>query len=200
MAKLISKSEFARRCNVSPQRVSQWIAEGKLSGAALVGEGRTSKINEAVAIEQLAGRLDTNQRQGNGIATNLAHVADEADDDDSTNAALEKRLLKAKVRGAEMLGQKRAEEEFLRRGILSETSAVQATWSRGFGEMLGAFEGAFPGFASEIAARPGASVKEIVIILRTAWSAERERLATIHRARAAAEPKTVAWQGSPPAA
>jgi hypothetical protein len=198
MSKLVSKSEFARRRGVSPQRVSQWISEGKISGTAIVGEGRTSKINEAVAVEQLAGRLDTGQRQGNGIATKLAQVAD---DEDDSNGSLEKRLLKAKVRNSEMLSQRREEEELLRRGILSETAAVKAAWSRGFGEMMSAFEGAFSGFASAIAAKPGASAREIVLILRTEWRAERERLAAIHRARAASQPEIVAWRGeSPPAA
>jgi hypothetical protein len=198
MSKLISKSEFARRRGVSPQRVSQWVAEGKITPPALVGEGRSAKINEAAAIEQLAGRLDTNQRQGNGIATKLAPVAD---DDVDSNPSLEKRLLKAKVRNSEMLSQKREEEELLRRGVLSETAAVKAAWSRGFGEMISAFEGAFPGFASAIAAKPGASAREMLHILRTEWRAERERLAAIHLARAAAEPEMVTWRGqSPPAA
>jgi hypothetical protein len=200
MTKLISKSEFARRRNVSPQRVSQWVAEGKITAPALVGAGRSAKINEAAAIEQLAGRLDTNQRQGNGIATRLANVANVADDD-AGNGSLEKRLLTAKVRNSEMLGQRREEEELLRRGVLSETAAVKAAWHRGFGEMISAFEGAFPGFASAIAAKPGASAREMVLILRTEWRTERERLAAIHRARAAGEAKTVTWRGeSPPAA
>jgi hypothetical protein len=197
MSKLISKSEFARRRGVSPQRVGQWVAEGKITPPALVGEGRSAKINEAAAIEQLAGRLDTNQRQGNGIATKLANVAD----DDVGNGSLEKRLLTAKVSNAERLGQKHQEEELLRRGVLSETAAVKAAWHRGFGEMIGAFEGAFPGFASAIAAKPGASAREMVLILRTEWRTERERLAAIHRARAGAEPEIVTWRGeSPPPA
>jgi hypothetical protein len=200
MSKLISKSEFARRRGVSPQRVEQWVAEGKITPPALVGEGRSAKINEAAATEQLAGRLDTNQRQGNGIATKLANVANVADDDVG-NGSLEKRLLTAKVRNSEMLGQRREEEELLRRGVLSETAAVKAAWHRGFGEMMSAFEGAFPGFASAIAAKPGASAREMVLILRTEWRTERERLAAIHRARAAGEAKTVTWRGeSPPAA
>jgi hypothetical protein len=189
---LITKSEFARRRGVSPQRVGQWIAEGKITAPALVGDGRAAKINEAVAIEQLAGRLDTNQRSGNGIATKLDPVAD---DDVDTNGSLEKRLLRAKVRGAEMINQRRTEEELLRRGILSETAVVKASWSRGFGEMLSSFEGAFPGFAAAIAAKPGASAREITLILRTEWRSERERLAAAHRAQAAAEPEIVPWNG-----
>ena len=45
----ISKGEFARRRNVTPARVSQWLSEGKISGAAIVGEGRGALIDEEIA-------------------------------------------------------------------------------------------------------------------------------------------------------
>ena len=68
---VVSKGEFARLCRVDPGRVSQWIKEGKLTGAALVGEGRSAKINVAVAHTQLKRRLDPNQMTANGIRTRI---------------------------------------------------------------------------------------------------------------------------------
>jgi hypothetical protein len=68
----ISKSEFAVRRGVSASRVSQWIGEGKISGAALVGEGRSARIDEDLACQQLDERLDIDQREANGARTSFA--------------------------------------------------------------------------------------------------------------------------------
>jgi hypothetical protein len=69
---VVSKGEFARLSNVSAGRVSQWISEGKLTGEALEGEGRSAKIRVPVAVQQLRGRLDMSQRFGlNGLSTRL---------------------------------------------------------------------------------------------------------------------------------
>lgn len=37
----MGKAEFADHIGVSPGRVSQYVAEGKISGDALIGSGRT---------------------------------------------------------------------------------------------------------------------------------------------------------------
>lgn len=69
---LITKTEFARRRNVSQGRVTQWIAAGKISGDAIQGEGRHARIDELLACRQLSERLAPEQRRANGLATNLA--------------------------------------------------------------------------------------------------------------------------------
>jgi hypothetical protein len=69
---LLTKSEFARHCGVSAQRVHQWKVEGKISDDAIVGVGRTAKINVPIALAQLRERLDTGQRFSlNGLSTRL---------------------------------------------------------------------------------------------------------------------------------
>ncbi|MFC6490714.1 hypothetical protein ACFP9U_22395, partial [Nitratireductor sp. GCM10026969] len=60
----VGKGEFARLIGVSAGRVSQYIAEGKIFGAALVGEGRSAKIVPEVARVQLAKTLEPSQRLG----------------------------------------------------------------------------------------------------------------------------------------
>lgn len=75
----ISKSEFAELLNVSIGRVCQYIAEGKLDGAALVGEGRGQRIHVEHAKAQLRARLNAAQMRGNGKTTRL--------DRDAANAA-----------------------------------------------------------------------------------------------------------------
>ncbi|MEP3502650.1 MAG: hypothetical protein ABJN81_03830, partial [Roseibium sp.] len=68
---VVSKSEFARRINVSAARVSQYISENKISPAAMVGTGRAAKIRLEVACRDLNHVLDISQRIGNGLETQL---------------------------------------------------------------------------------------------------------------------------------
>ena len=88
MTTLMRKIDFARRCNVDRSRVTQWCKAGQISGAAIVGTGRTAMLDPAIALKQLKLRLSTNERFGlNGLGTNLdwwppAAVPAAADDDD----------------------------------------------------------------------------------------------------------------------
>ena len=59
---LVSKGKFAEMVGRTPAAVSQWIAGGKLSGAALVGEGRFAQVNVEVALQQLGITLDLGQQ------------------------------------------------------------------------------------------------------------------------------------------
>src|SRR5260370_22583557 len=70
-ADIVSKSQFATLTNVSCARVSQWVTEGKISGAALVGTGRRARIRVNGALEQLRRKIDVGQSLGNGISTRL---------------------------------------------------------------------------------------------------------------------------------
>jgi hypothetical protein len=71
----VGKAEFAAYIGVSPGRVSQYIAEGKISGDALVGPGRASRIRVEIAVAQLRERLDPGQMTGNGKTTRLGEAA-----------------------------------------------------------------------------------------------------------------------------
>ena len=46
----VNKSDFAAHLGVSAARISQYIAEGKLSADALVGTGRAARIRLDVAM------------------------------------------------------------------------------------------------------------------------------------------------------
>lgn len=68
-----SKSEFAAMCGVTAGRVSQWISEGKITPASLVGEGRSARVNVRAAVGELSAKLDISQSVGlNGLASRLA--------------------------------------------------------------------------------------------------------------------------------
>jgi hypothetical protein len=83
MPTTMTKSQFARACNVDKARVTQWRKAGQISGAAFVGEGRFARIDPTIALKQLKLRLSTNERCGlNGLNTRLDWLPAVADDDD----------------------------------------------------------------------------------------------------------------------
>jgi hypothetical protein len=68
----VRKSEFAKLCNVSKGRVTQWVDEGKIDGAGLVGTGRSQTINPEIALRQLKERRAVNESCGlHGLNTKL---------------------------------------------------------------------------------------------------------------------------------
>ena len=75
---LVKKSTFAELRGVTPGRVTQWIGKGRISGPAIVGEGRSAMIDVDLATAQLRERLDVNQRFGlKGLSTNLDRTLDQ---------------------------------------------------------------------------------------------------------------------------
>lgn len=62
MKTVVSKGEFARLKQRGPSAVSNWIAAGKISPAALIGKGNAAKIWVEQAEADLAGSLDPSQQ------------------------------------------------------------------------------------------------------------------------------------------
>jgi hypothetical protein len=60
----MTKGDFAAAIKVSAGRISQYIAEGKIHGPAISGEGRSARIIASVAIQQLQRNLEPSQRFG----------------------------------------------------------------------------------------------------------------------------------------
>lgn len=82
----MSKGDFAASINVTPGRVSQYIAAGKIYGDALEGEGRLARINPAIARAQLRLTMDPGQRFGaNGAAAVSVAAADGEQNEPGTN-------------------------------------------------------------------------------------------------------------------
>ena len=44
MNSIVTQSAFASLCGVSNARVSQWLADGKLDGEAIIGHGHRARI------------------------------------------------------------------------------------------------------------------------------------------------------------
>ena len=70
---VVRKSEFAKLCNVTKGRVTQWITQRLIDGAAIVGEGQRALIDVDLACAQLQERLATDERYGlNDLSTNIS--------------------------------------------------------------------------------------------------------------------------------
>lgn len=183
-ADVVSKGQFAHLANVSPGRVSQWIAEGKIGGEALVGEGRNARIRVSIAQQQLRQRIDVGQRFGNGIDTNLSTpVAPAATIPPAPVDAVEERIKREKLREIEFRNRERAESELERRGTLMRAKDASAQMVGVASAMLNVFEGAMPDFASAIASRFGVPQRDVLHLLRVELRGVRERAAQAARKR-----------------
>jgi len=207
----ISKAEFARRRHVTPARVSQWISEGKITGAAIVGEGRNAQIDEEVALGQLNRTLDVDQRHANGVRTDLsmpvalatapiAAVADPiaapavpsapaAPVIDRNSQLLDERLetLRRQNRIAQV-------DEERANGRLIDAEDAQTATARELRLAFLRMEGALPTFATAIAAEFKIPQRDVLHLLRAKWRDARHAGAIDARARAEHLPERVGYE------
>ena len=201
----ISKSEFERRRNVTPGRVTQWITAGKIDGRAIVGEGRCARIYEPVAIAQLNERIDVGQRFGNGLGTNLEPAsqsvpslpaADVLPIDrrppavESPHDPIEKQIARERLESLQRQNRKAAEDEAARAGRLVDTESVSQQYGRMAMQLLSVFEGALPEFASVVAAKYQIPQRDIVHLLRGEFRKVRAAAAATFRRAAGDMPDT----------
>lgn len=178
---VIRKSDFAVLAKVSPARVSQWIAEGKIGGEALVGIGRSAMIRVEIARRQLKNALDVNQRFGlNGISTDLGPEPASVPAQDS----VETRLKAEKLLQAQLLTSRLQEEDRLQKGVYVLAVAARAETARAVSEALNIFEGSLTDLASALAAKYALPQRDLVHLLRAEFRAVRAR-ASAARASAA---------------
>jgi hypothetical protein len=68
---LMRKIDFAKLVNVDKSRISHYLADKKISAAALVGTGRTALIDVDRALADLRERLDVDGLVRTGLNTRL---------------------------------------------------------------------------------------------------------------------------------
>ena len=195
----ITKAEFSRQCGVSRARVTQWVRERKIDGAALVGEGTAARIDPAIAVHQLRERLDVNQRFGkNGLNTRLDGAAtgqkttgrDDRPQPSAISETVEAQIKAQKLRQVQLMTSRLEEEDRRRRGVYIEAAGARGEMSRLASELLSAVEGALPDLASDLSAKFEISAREAVHCLRAGFRRFRERTAARYAAVAAGAPRT----------
>lgn len=213
---ILSKGEAARELNVSPGRVSQYITEGKIYGAAIVGEGRSARINVTVARQQLKSSLDLSQRLGNGITTDLADrvpalpdgeaelpLADSSTGDEESRPIapaplrrvvdpFEDAIKQERLRSLQFTNRKNAEDELARRGTYTRTADVTPAMAMLAGAMMNVFEGSLSDFATAMAAKFELPQRDVLHLLRQEFVNVRKKAAETMRRQADGMPALVA--------
>ncbi|KZL02277.1 MULTISPECIES: hypothetical protein [unclassified Pseudovibrio] len=204
MTRLVSKSEFARECDVSPARVSQWINEGKISPDAIVGEGRRAKINADLAVQQVYSRRDVGQSLGNGKDTQLANDTTQHTPAAQAQPAPVQHAMKlegevpaprpsASANGAldetkkdadaiqrfkrlklEREAEDDLEERLLRRGEFMRTEDANAEMARIVTQIMRSFEGGLKQFAADLSSEFGVSGRDVQHTLMRSFRSVRE--------------------------
>lgn len=205
MTELLSKGQFATRIGVSPGRISQMIAEGKIGPEAIDGGGLRAKIKVDVALQHLKQRLDPNQRFGlNGITTRLDQPGEPAAllprQEDPRAAPIsdvpppidpvEDRIKREKLRQAELVTAKLEREDRAAHGAYLRTEVAREEMTRIAGALMTIFEGSLQDMSGALAAQFSISSRDTLHLLRQEFRKVRERAAAAHREAATTLPET----------
>ena len=163
--------------------MTQYLADGYISGEAIVGSGHRARIRVAVAMEQLRRNLDPSQHLG---ANGRARVGS-GDDDDTVADAIKR----AKLEQLELANEHARAVREAEAGRYVRSDGVQQEMGRIAGRMVGMFEGSLSEMATAVTAKPNLSPREALHILRTTFRSIRERAAKTEAGIAKALPATV---------
>ncbi|UXS04459.1 hypothetical protein [Agrobacterium tumefaciens] len=201
----VSKSEFAALINVSPGRVSQFIASGQISRAAIIGSGQRAKIDVERAKADLRLSLDVSQRLGNGIDTRLD------DDDDGGNTpelgkpgrkdldddpfqrrgGVDFEIKQQKLEQIRRVNRNAAIEDAKSAGTLIETDASRSAMVKVASSMLLVFEGGLTDFATAIAEEFKVPHRDVLHLLRREFRKVRANGAKQVKSEAVTLPETM---------
>lgn len=174
---VVSKKRFAEAIGVSPARLSQYFAEGRITGEAFVGRGRHARIDVAIARAQLAQRLDATQ-----IANRKARV------DGGGSEAVEDGIKAERLRQLRQLNARAAEEAALRAGEYVKAADVRQQFGAIAARMLSTFESSFMPIANAIVASHAQTPHDVLRAMRSTWREVRARAAAAQGEEALALP------------
>jgi hypothetical protein len=193
---VVSKSQYAVLKNVSPGRVSQWISEGKIEPDALVGEGRSARINVHLADAYLRRKLDIGQRFGNGLSTRLTEpakppVATAVDLEVEPSGPIEEQIKREKLEGLQRENRKRAEEEAARAGRYVDAQASASEMAKMVARTVAIYDMALPEIADAMSGKFNISQRDVLHFLRAEFRTMRGRAAADLRDAAAEVEPTI---------
>jgi hypothetical protein len=154
---IVTKSAFASIAGVSKPRVSQWIADGKISGVAIVGRGHRARIRVAAAQEQLGSRLNVLQR----ISHSTAQSGDETSVDERIKSERLAQLQHANARAAE--------DAAIRAGAYVAADDVKQQFGAVASRLMTFFESAFLPMANAVVAAKVQTPNDVLRVMRSTW-------------------------------
>ena len=182
MDNVLSKRIFAELIGVTPARLSQYLAEGRISGEAIVGVGRHARINVAVAKAQLKARLDITQRIANGRARL---------DVGAGAAAIEDDIKAERLAQLRHLNQRAAEEAALRAGAYVKAADARQQFGNIAARLMSTFEASFVQIANAIVASRAQTPRDVLRAMRSTWREVRAQTAKTQGAEAFALPPMI---------
>lgn len=199
MQEAVTKGEFASIIGVSPGRVSQYLAAGQISQAALVGSGRSAKILVGQARADLRLTLDVAQRLGNGSETRLDHPTNETTPADSgfsqpapqPTGGIDYEIKQQKLEQARRANRNAAIAEARDKGVLVEALVARAEQARIASSMLDIFEGGLTDMANAVAAAFQLPQRDVKHIMRAEFRKVRETAAKQMKQKAIELPEHV---------
>lgn len=209
---VVTKGVFAALIGVTPGRVSQMISEEKISGDAIVGEGRNARIRVETARAQLRQRTDLGQRFGNGLGTRLdgqlppaagASVADRAEEAPRQPSPtpppvldpVAERLKAIKLEQAERANRQEREQDLAGRGVYVRADHSRAAMMGVASAMLNVFEGGISDLAQALATAFELPQRDLVHVLRQEFRTLRAQAAQAARKRAQELPPLIEDDG-----
>jgi hypothetical protein len=178
---VVTKAEFAELMNVTRQRVSQWLSARQIDGEALVGEGRTARINVEVAREQLSARLSVSQHLGANGKALLNGGTSPLDGD----------IKAARLRQLVLSNERASEDAALRAGIYVKADDVRQQLGAVAARLMTSFESAFMPMANAVVAGKAQTPNDVLKAMRSAWLEARAQAAKAHGDAALAMPSMV---------
>lgn len=181
----MTKGEFARFINVTPGRVSQYIASGQIGPDALDGTGRSARIIVDKARRQLTGRLDVAQRVGlNGLGNRVSAPADAHPEQEPSNYrppsqsdAIADQIAKEKLEQAKMQTARAKREEALAEGRYILADYARAEITRAVAMAYRVMEGGLADMATHLAGQFEVPQRDILHHLQKAFRDVRARAA-----------------------
>lgn len=192
----MSKGDFARECNVTPGRVSQWLSEGVIGTDCLDGEGRNARIIVDRAKAQIGLRRDPGQAMGNGLGTRLDFGPGEPETPDEPPRPQKRDDVAHQIQ-LERLEQERRRnrretiDEQERLGTLVPAGEVRAQMTRLAQQVDEANGAMLADFAAAIAARFELPQRDVLHELRRVRTEKKAAEAERARGRGQSMPETV---------
>lgn len=192
----MSKGDFARECNVTPGRVSQWLSDGVIGRECLDGEGRNARIIVDRAKAQIALRRDPGQAMGNGLGTRLDFGPSEPQTPDEPERPQKRDDVAHQIQLERLEQEKRRNrretiDEQERLGTLVSAGEVRAQMTRLAQQVDEANGAMLADFAAAIAARFELPQRDVLHELRRVRTEKKAAEAERARDRAKALPETV---------
>ncbi|RVI02637.1 hypothetical protein CN205_25765 [Sinorhizobium meliloti] len=196
----MTKGAFAAHIGVSAGRISQYIAEGKIYGDALEGDGRSAKIRPAIARQQLQKTLEPSQRFGANGAAVLKSAALQLAPSDGASAPpprltftddVADQLAAERLRQQQITTARLEREEALEVGRYMRTDDARRQTVRAVSEAFKVMEQGIPEMAKAIAAQFGVPMHDATHALLKVFRDVRAKKAAGFRIAADEQPEHI---------